>query len=535
MPLTMARPWKHPITGIYWLRRAVPADLRALVGKREEKRTLATRDPAEAKARHVVEMAELERRWARLRRGKSAESQHAPSNATSTSEQTILTEQQAHERAAWLYRFWLDKHRDAPSAQTFWPTDLYADLWHETPGWQEFLTRTEAQPAPQAPTHEKQRQERLRTWCLDQADDILALHDLHVDDASRLQLARAVSAAVQRASLALQRLALGDTSEVQFNPAERTAPATTPTRKAVTFDEVLKGWEDEKKPAAKTVYEWSREVRRLSAFLSHEDAARVTPDDVVRWKEALIAEGRSAKTINDSKLAAVRTVLQWAVDSRRLPTNPALGVRMDVKRTAKGRRGYTDAEATTILNAAKGEANPVLRWVPLLCAYSGARLSEMCQLRAEDVRKIEGIWSMAIDSDAGSVKTVSSERIVPLHTAVVDAGFLVFVRNVGHGPLFADLSPDRFGKRGGNGTKMLGRWVRGLGLEDKRLAPNHSWRHRMKTLARRHGLAEDVTRALMGHSGRSVADSYGEFEVATMYQELMKVPVLAPSTEVLVA
>ncbi|WP_449409883.1 DUF6538 domain-containing protein [Methylobacterium komagatae] len=526
MALAMARPWKHPDTGIFWLRRAVPADLRALVGKREEKRTLGTRDPSEAKVRHVVEMARLEERWARLRRGVTAEAPPAPSEEVPAPPLTTLTEQQAHERAAWLYPFWLDKHREAPGAQTFWPTELYADLWNETSGSQRFLTFTEAQPASQAPTVEDQRRERLRAWCLDQADDILALRDLNVDEASRLRLARAVGVAVQRASIALQRLALGETWEAQFIPAERTASAAMSARKTVTFDEVLKGWENEKKPAAKTVYEWSREVRQLSAFLGHDDAARVTPEDVVRWKEALIAEGRSAKTINDSKLAAVRTVLQWGVDSRRLPTNPALGVRMDVKRTAKGRRGYTDAEARTILSAAKGETNPVLHWIPLLCAYSGARLSEMCQLRVEDVREIEGIWCMVIDSEAGSVKTASSERTVPLHQAVVDAGFLTFVRRAGRGPLFADLSPDRFGKRGGNGTKMLGRWVRSLGFDDTRLAPNHSWRHRMKTLSRRYRLAEDVTRALMGHSSRSVADSYGEFEIATLHHELMKLPML---------
>ena len=124
---------------------------------------------------------------------------------------------------------------------------------------------------------------------------------------------------------------------------------------------------------------------------------------MVRWKEALISEGLSAKTIGDSKLAAVRTILQWGVESRRLPSNPAAGVRMTAKKVGKSRRSFTDAEAATILSAALGEANPVLRWVPWLCAYSGARLSEVCQLRVGDVREIEGVWCMVIDSEAGSV------------------------------------------------------------------------------------------------------------------------------------
>lgn len=61
MPLAMSRPWKHPDSGVYWLRE--PEDLRALVGKREEKRSLQTRDPQEAKRRHTEALAELENRW----------------------------------------------------------------------------------------------------------------------------------------------------------------------------------------------------------------------------------------------------------------------------------------------------------------------------------------------------------------------------------------------------------------------------------------------------------------------------------------
>jgi hypothetical protein len=42
----------------------VPEDLRALVGKREEKRSLQTRDPFEAERRHAEALAEIELRWA---------------------------------------------------------------------------------------------------------------------------------------------------------------------------------------------------------------------------------------------------------------------------------------------------------------------------------------------------------------------------------------------------------------------------------------------------------------------------------------
>ena len=166
------------------------------------------------------------------------------------------------------------------------------------------------------------------------------------------------------------------------------------------------------------------------------------------------------------------------------------------------------------------------RWVPWLCAYSGARLSEVCQLRCEDVVEVDAVWCMRFDPDAGPLKTRSSERAVPLHPALIEGGFLDFVKRVGRGPLFCELPPDKFGSRGGNGTKILGRWVRSLGLSDPRLSPSHSWRHRMKTMARRHGLALDLVDAMTGHARKTVADTYGEFPMPALFRELAKIPAL---------
>ena len=49
MVLAMTRPYQHSKTGTYWIRKAVPAALRATVGKRELKVSLRTKDPATAR------------------------------------------------------------------------------------------------------------------------------------------------------------------------------------------------------------------------------------------------------------------------------------------------------------------------------------------------------------------------------------------------------------------------------------------------------------------------------------------------------
>ena len=87
--------------------------------------------------------------------------------------------------------------------------------------------------------------------------------------------------------------------------------------------------------------------------------------------------------------------------------------------------------------------------MPWIGAYTGARISEICQLRAEDVSKVEDIWCIKILPEAGLLKTVGSERVVPVHPALIKIGLLEFVGKAKSGPLFEDLSPDKFGKRGG--------------------------------------------------------------------------------------
>ena len=67
MVLLTVRPFKHRKTGVYYFRKVVPSDLRPLVGKWEDKRTLGTKDPAEARKLHAELAVVVEREWSALR------------------------------------------------------------------------------------------------------------------------------------------------------------------------------------------------------------------------------------------------------------------------------------------------------------------------------------------------------------------------------------------------------------------------------------------------------------------------------------
>lgn len=503
----MSRPFKHPDTGMYWLRKRVPDDLRAALGKTEIKKTLGTKNPAEAKRLHAAALAEIEAEWAVMRKGA------APG----------LTEALIAELEQEICDRWVSHHRDRQ--QTFWRISEFENLW----------TQVQRPRPPTKTPVEDYADSSMRRFAYECADEFAAERGLQVDDDGRLRLAKAASRGLQRASLAmLPKLGWGDVArgvdappgptKVGQSGANRTIVAGA--SKPLPFSELVDGWARERKPVERTVYSYQRVLNALKMFLGHDDARRLTADDLVAWKNDLIAKERSSKTIRDAKLAPVRALLQWAVDNRRLTENVAQRITINVKvAQAKRKRSYTDDEAKVVLAAARKEKDPVRRWVPFLAAYSGARVAELCQLRAEDIRTIHDIPCMVFAAEAGSLKNANSERALPLHPALIAEGFLTFAATIKEGPLFADLEPDRFGSRGGNATKILSRWVRStVGLKDERLSPNHSWRHRLKTLGRRYGLALDNLDAITGHGRKNVSAHYGEYEMRTLLRELEKIP-----------
>jgi site-specific recombinase XerC len=87
-------------------------------------------------------------------------------------------------------------------------------------------------------------------------------------------------------------------------------------------------------------------VRQLAEFLGHDDAKRVTTENLIGWKQSMVEAGLRPKTIQDAKLAPLRAIFQWGVQNRRIASNPAEGVSLDV-RTKQGekKRSFTDEEA----------------------------------------------------------------------------------------------------------------------------------------------------------------------------------------------
>ncbi|HEY4847876.1 MAG TPA: DUF6538 domain-containing protein [Methylocella sp.] len=207
MALAMARPWKHPKTGIFWLRKPIPDDLRPLLGKREEKQSLGTRDPNEAKRVHARELAELGERWANLRSGPRA-----------------LSEREAHELVAPAYEWWVNAHRDNSSDQKIWKSEHFGELWH-------YHDASKYTDLPFAEQNQRMDEDgyfdliTMEAFCREKVEELLNQRGLKVDALSRQKIERAFGAAIQRASLTL-------TSAEGFfgGRGRRSSPAHAPQR-----------------------------------------------------------------------------------------------------------------------------------------------------------------------------------------------------------------------------------------------------------------------------------------------------------------
>ena len=393
----MVSPMRHPKTGIFWFRQAVPKAMQVAVaevlgrsGKRhlELKWTLGTRDPAEAK-----------RRWPDALKRAQGTLEAAHSGAKP------LTLEQLHALSGLFYHRQLALWKRDPEALKDWD------------GWTDVVPDEDA---PKLPAH--------------YADELLADEGIITDPDSRLRLSELLAQRPHRALLRQKQLDGGDYSP---DPLPKTFPAwvplaAKPTASAgaptpgVALSTLCDRWEAIAAVKPRTAAEARYAIKALIAFLGHDDAGRLQRADLQRWRDKLKAGGLSNATWNN-RLSLVRQVLAYGVSEGDLEGDPTAGLRLP-KGHSQSPLPYDDADAMRILLAARKESRPSIRWAHWIMAFTGMRAGEVLRLTGGDVRRQDGIWFLAVNEDTAgkSVKT-GQRRNVPIHSALVAEGLLAFV------------------------------------------------------------------------------------------------------------
>lgn len=231
----------------------------------------------------------------------------------------------------------------------------------------------------------------------------------------------------------------------------------------------------------------------------------------------------SAKT-TEKYFEMFRSFLNWAVNEEYLDKMP--GIKIAVPRPSSDgideRDPYSTDQLIKIfssplyvgcksLSRRSVPGNLVVKdglyWVPLIGLFSGMRLGEIVQLRTGDVKAEDGIAFFDVTLDEGtdkSLKTVHSKRKIPVHSKLIDLGFLGHVENVkgkGHSRVLSDIDPDSKGYYSGLFSKTWSYYTKKIGVHSRK-AVFHSFRHNFTDALREADVPDDVSRALTGHAKR---------------------------------
>jgi integrase len=516
----MPRPEKSN-SGIYYFRMRVPQHLIPLVGTDVVKRSLKTRDPREATIAHARVLQEVKARWVQLSAGV-----------------ITLTHKQAVAMSGEIYREMIAENEQNPGDSRMREMSLLRDYLQLEPEKVKVVQITK-----DADLFERML-ESLQLHRNDKIiDAYLERHGYRVDADSMELLRNAFATAVRQAKEQLLKMSKGDyrpdPDADRFPPVERDATQTAKSPKVEEADkygliQVFEGYMNERQGSPKTYKKWKGIIEK--AAFEVPDIRDLTSNWVIEWKDRLLKSGLSAVSVRDGYLACLKSTCNWAKANNRISSNPVDGVTVAVPRKKNTRQKFfTPQELKTILTASLGppsekcgpEMKAAYRWIPWLCAYTGARVGEIAQLRKQDIQEHDGHTLIWITPEAGTTKD-GNPRFVAVHSHLIEQGFLDFVDSRQAGPLFYDPSRHRGGTQGNPQYNKVGerlaKWVRQLGVDDTRIRPNHAWRHLFKTEARSVFMDVGTRDYMQGHVPATEGEAYGGFKPHVLAHAIEKLP-----------
>ena len=240
----------------------------------------------------------------------------------------------------------------------------------------------------------------------------------------------------------------------------------------------------------------------------------------------------------NSLMSNMSSFLNWAVNEELLARNPARGLRLpDPVNKRDKRLPFERDQLDAIFNAPlyrgcvdggrgynkAGNQRPrnARFWVPLIALFTGARLGEICQLDATDIRAVDGVDCVVVSLQSlngttdKQLKTTASDRLIPIHPTLIDCGLLYFVeakRKAGEKKLFDDIDTGLTGSRPVAFSKWFTQFLRACGAQRNRTS-FHSFRHNFRDELRAARIDHDIALLLggwtTGSSRSAVHENYG--------------------------
>lgn len=240
--------------------------------------------------------------------------------------------------------------------------------------------------------------------------------------------------------------------------------------------------------------------------------ARCSRTDVAEWVQSLRASELATPTIAN-KASYLKACFAWLQGAGYYPMgdNPAagqvkFGVREKRLRRKLGFEVLSDEQLRVIFSSQNlAKLNEPVRWGAWIGLYTGARVSEIGQLRLDDFYEADGVACFRITASGvgQSLKTDASERVVPIHPELVQLGLLDYVEKLRKGGKDRLFPRAKVGSVNGAGNFLsaaFGRHLGTLGINAKvGKVGFHSLRKTIIQTLQSSGVPAEFRAQLVGH------------------------------------
>jgi integrase len=276
-------------------------------------------------------------------------------------------------------------------------------------------------------------------------------------------------------------------ASVHWEVVRTIIPAPSP--KTHPIREIFERWKQAHPRSSDSINTCDRSLKLFEALVGKIAVEEVDRAMGVQFKTHLLQLDTTHKTARD-RLIWVKSLLNYAHRDLEL-TNRNVWNGIDISfKTTKRRRPWTEQELSTLFSQPLFTEKRLLRnkksgglaayWVPLIAVFSGARVSEICQLKVQDIDTTPShpIIKIRSRSDEQRLKTVNAERDIPIHPRLIQLGFLDYLERIKSTPDASSLWPDlpkRNERSGGYFSQWFGEYLKTLPLTSE--VDFHSFRH----------------------------------------------------------
>ncbi len=267
----------------------------------------------------------------------------------------------------------------------------------------------------------------------------------------------------------------------------------------------------------KMFFEWVKPDTDAAEF-GHKQANGV--------KGILLEKGQAVATTN-KYLQVYGNFFGWCKRHGYVQANPFEGISLrETRRAQEQREAFSFEDVPIVLERAaeqstkKNRPMQYYKWVPLIAAYSGLRLNEICQLYKDDVQEVDGALCFVINDkyEGQRLKTTAAARTIPVHQEILDAGFVEYIEGHDSERCFPELnwSRDGYGK---NASRWFNERFMRVQFPDNKCV-FHSFRHTVADKMMKSDVEIGIAKAVLGHADES--ETFGRYGKGYTVEQLKR-------------